>query len=346
MTAPRDRAQGSQRMDANNHVAAGDSSTAVTEPGVSAPSVSTPGGTSHGAPFSSAAMAACAAGSGRRTLEASYAACRSVARRSASSFYFSFFLLPKSQRDAMCALYAFLRRTDDLGDSAEPVEVRRAALAEWRRALDDALAGRFADPLLPALVDSVRRFRIPSRTLEDAVSGVEMDLWRTRYETLAEAESYCRHVASAVGLACIHIWGFRDPGAIEPAVRCGLAFQWTNILRDLKEDAARGRLYLPLEDLARWGLAPDDLARGVSDGRVRELMRLEIGRAEAWYDQAAPLAGFLLPRGRRIFRAMVATYRSLLDEIKRRGGDVWSAPVRLPTWRKLHVVARSFVADV
>jgi phytoene synthase len=274
------------------------------------------------------------------TLVASYAACRNVARRSSSSFYYSFFLLPRPERDAMCALYAFLRRTDDLGDSAEPLETRRAALADWRDQFVAALDGRGADPLLPALADTALRFRVPRRYLEDAISGVEMDLRRQTYDTWEEVEDYCYHVASVVGLACIHIWGFTDAAALAPARTCGLAFQWTNILRDLKEDAARGRCYIPREDLARFGCDAADLADGRSPA-VRELMRFELARAEQFYVEAAELGRWLKPEGKRIYRAMVATYHALLDEIKRRDCDVWSRPLRLGRWRKLAIAAGS-----
>ena len=158
-------------------------------------------------------------------LTASYSACRRMARRSASTFYYSFWLLPRPQRSAMHALYAFLRHTDDLGDSAEPIEERRAELAAWRRSLERALAGQFDNPLWPALADSVERFRIPPEYLFDAIDGVEMDLDRSRYETFAQLTDYCHHVASAVGLACIHIWGFRDPAALSSrrGLRAGLS---------------------------------------------------------------------------------------------------------------------------
>ncbi len=157
-------------------------------------------------------------------LTASYSHCRRLARRSASSFYYSFWLLPRPQRSAMHALYAYLRQTDDWGDSAEPIEQRRAALAGWRRSLERALAGEFDDPLWPALADSVRRFHVPSELLFAVIDGVEMDLDRSRYQSFAELTEYCYHVASVVGLACIHIWGFRDPAALEPRASAGWPF--------------------------------------------------------------------------------------------------------------------------
>ncbi len=204
------------------------------------------------------------------SIEASRAFCRQTARRAGSNFHASFFLLSRPKREAMEALYAFMRHTDDLGDSPAPVDARRAALARWRAQVQAALGGA-AEPiaasvpsppaedpfvaLLPALIDAVRRFSIPPVHLLAVLDGVAMDLDGRRYETFDELADYCRHVASAVGLACIHIWGFRGEEALEPARKCGVAFQLTNILRDLKEDTARGRLYLPAEDLRQCGYA-------------------------------------------------------------------------------------------
>ncbi len=204
----------------------------------------------------------------------------------------------------MCALYAFLRRTDDLGDSTESVERRRSALETWRRALRRALGGQYDDPLLPALADTVRRYGVPSVHLEDVIDGVEMDLEPCRYETFADLEVYCHRVASAVGLACLPIWGCSSDEAEQPARRCGLAFQLTNILRDLKEDAACGRVYLPAEDLERFDYTLDELRAGVRNERFRQLMRFEIGRAEQLYESGAELEPHLSADGQRACSAV------------------------------------------
>jgi phytoene synthase len=277
-------------------------------------------------------------------LAASYVECQRLARRTARNFYYSFLVLPRAKRRAMCALYAFLRHTDDLGDSDEPVEARRAALASWRDALRAALAGEFRSPLLPALADSMARFRIPPRYLHDAIDGVESDLDERRFETFEELAEYCHRVASAVGLACVHIWGFRSEEAFEPARSCGIAFQLTNILRDLPEDSARGRVYLPQEDLRRFAYSDEDLARGTCSESFRALMRFEIGRAEEYYRQAAALPQWLTPEGRAALGAMTGIYRGLLDEIKRRDGDVFAQRVRLSSWRKAGIAAKWFLA--
>ena len=279
------------------------------------------------------------------SLPASYALCRDFTRRSASNFAWAFWLLPKQKRMAMYALYAFLRKIDDLGDNNLPVAVRRADLDEWRLSLDAALAGTFDDPLLPAVADTVRRFSIPVQHLTDVIDGVAMDCLETnsdepRFGTFAELEHYCELVASAVGMACIHIWGFSDPAAVEPARQCGIAFQLTNILRDLKQDADQGRIYLPREDFERVGYTAIDLRRGLRDARFAALVRLEVERAEGYYQRAAELQRYLDPAGQRLFGTMMSTYRGLLEKIKQVETGVLAERVRLSRLQKLRIVGR------
>ena len=273
-------------------------------------------------------------------LHSSYSYCRRLTRRTAGNFYYSFLVLPREKREAMSALYAFSRLTDDLGDNDQPVEVRRAALKDWRGALDRALDGAAEGRVLPALVDTLRRYGFSPSYLHDLIDGVEMDLNRTTYQTFDELRDYCHKVASAVGLCCIHIWGFTNDAAFEPARQCGLAFQLTNILRDLKEDAAEGRVYLPQEDLERFGYSAQDLRQGVCNDRFHDLMRFEIARAERFYQEAADLERWLEPDGKTVFGAMTAIYRGLLGEIKRLDGDVFGRRVRLSAWRKLRIAGR------
>jgi phytoene synthase len=202
------------------------------------------------------------------------------------------------------------------------------------------MAGQSDDPLFPAVADTVRRFAIPPDYLQAAIDGVEMDLDRSRYETWDELAGYCDRVASVVGLACLHVWGFRGDGAIPPARACGLAFQLTNILRDLQEDAARDRVYLPAEDLRRFGYSADDLLRGVCDERLAAVVRFEAARADALYDDAARLAEWLSSDGRRVFGAMFETYRALLDRVKSAGPDLLRRRVRVGRWHKMRIAAR------
>ncbi|HVS34420.1 MAG TPA: squalene synthase HpnC, partial [Gemmataceae bacterium] len=220
---------------------------------------------------------------GRRTtdhgLARSYAYCERLARREAGNFYHAFRLLPAGQRRAMSALYSFLRVADDLADGPGTPQDKRGLLEDWRRRLNEAVRGVYSHPLYPALHHAVRRFSVPPQYLHAVLDGVEMDLAVSRYETFADLYPYCHRVASAVGLACIHIWGYRDERAKTYAEAAGLALQLTNILRDLAEDAGRDRIYLPREDLKRFGYGEDDLKAGVRDDRLRALMRFEAERA-------------------------------------------------------------------
>ena len=295
-------------------------------------------------------------------IRAAYAACRRLARRSHSNFYATFLFLPARKRRAMDALYAFMRRTDDLADNDQPVADRRRSLAEWRARLSAALGDErdgsdfrpnengtapfpatapapLGDQILPAVADTVRCFCIPHEHLHAAIDGVEMDLDPRPYETFGELSEYCHRVASAVGLACIHIWGFDDPTAIGLARQCGLAFQLTNILRDLKEDAADGRVYLPLEDFRRVDYGPDELAAGVTDQRFVRLVRLECNRAESLYQNGARLIGHLEPDARRAFGMMLDVYHRLLTKIRRDPTELLVRRIRVSRWEKFYIAA-------
>jgi phytoene synthase len=275
-------------------------------------------------------------------LDASYRHCQRLARRAASSFYLAFWLLPRAKRRAMCALYAFLRRTDDLVDRIAPLAARRDALAAWRDSLRRALTGVYDEPMWPAVHDTVRRYAIPHDYLWSAIEGVEMDLDRRAYGTFAELESYLDRVASVVGLACLHIWGADLPAAVEPARRCGHAYQLTNILRDLHNDLAAGRSYLPQEDLDRFGCSLDLLRSGQPHPCVAELVRFEVARARKLYQHADRLRPLLSPDGRRVFSAMTLTYRALLDRVERSGPELLRRRPALPKWRKLLAVGQGW----
>jgi phytoene synthase len=241
----------------------------------------------------------------------------------------------------MCALYAFLRVADDLGDGPGTPDEKRASLDDWRRQLGLALAGEPHHPLHPAFAHTVAVCAIPRVYLDDVLDGVEMDLEPVRYDTFAGLYRYCYRVASAVGLACLRVWGCDHPSAAAPAEAAGIAFQLTNILRDLGEDAARGRVYLPREDLDRFGYDEGRLFRGEKDEGFRALMRFEVERARGYYEAARPLAAMLRPAGRAVFQVMSGTYRELLESIARRDYDVFSARVRVGRWRKLWLALRA-----
>ena len=216
-------------------------------------------------------------------VDRSYEYCRRVARSRARNFYYSFVLLSAQQRKAMCAIYAFMRRCDDLSD--EP-GASREALEAWRGEMADALDGRFSGhPVWPAFRHTVRRFGIPTEYFHEMIDGVLGDLSPRRFETFPELYRYCYQVASVVGLTSIHIFGFDTRSALPLAEKCGVAFQLTNILRDVREDLERGRVYLPAEDLARFGVTEADLRDGGrairEGGGLLELMRFEAGRARS-----------------------------------------------------------------
>jgi phytoene synthase len=277
------------------------------------------------------------------TLEQSFAHCRRVAKTRARNFYYSFVLLSREQKDAMCAVYAFMRYADDIGDEGDPpIEVRRKALAEWRAALTQALAGDVGDdPILPAFQATVERYKIPHEYFFDLIDGVESDLEVQHYETFEQTYGYCYRVASVVGMTIIHIYGFEDERALELAEKCGIGFQLTNILRDIPEDAGMGRVYLPAEDLARFGLTQAELGGEDQPERFAEFMAFEWERARSYYEEAAPLLGMVCPASRPALWAMMAIYYGILRRIQSQGYDVYATRPRLSALEKSWIVVRA-----
>jgi phytoene synthase len=280
-----------------------------------------------------------------RTLADSFQFCGAVARHQARNFYYSFLLLPPHLRQSMCALYAFMRRTDDLADEPRPGRDGDAVLEGWRRDVHRALDGGDdrAWPGLAALAATVERHAIPRRYLDAVIDGVAMDLHPRPFATFDDLYGYCYRVASAVGLCCLHIWGYRraDGRAEALAESCGIALQLTNIVRDVREDAENGRLYLPQEDLGRFGVAREELTARRTSDRLRALLAYEAYRAYAYYEKARPLAELVAPVGRPVLATIVGVYRTLLDEIARRDYDVLSERVVVPSWRKVSIALRS-----
>jgi 15-cis-phytoene synthase len=275
------------------------------------------------------------------TVEESYAWCEGVARSQAKNFYYSFLLLSKPQRRAMCAVYAFMRYCDDLSDD-EGIPDRPAAIARWRTDLAAALAGRAGDHAVwPAFVDAVTRHKIPHQYFYDMIDGVTSDLEPRRIQTFEELYDYCYHVASVVGLTVIHIFGFESQDALLLAEKCGIAFQLTNILRDVREDAEKNRVYLPAEDLARFAVSPVTFE---PRERFIQLMQFEAQRARDYYRESAPLVGLIDARSRASLRALIGIYSRLLDRIEASDYDVLARRVRVPTWEKLWVLMRSVAA--
>ena len=223
---------------------------------------------------------------------------------------------------------------------------KRDEMRAWRAALDRTFAGDYGDSLiLPAFHDTVKRYNIPARYFHDLIDGTEMDLTKTRYETWSELHQYCYRVASIVGFVCIHVWGFdeNDGRALQYAESCGLALQLTNILRDVKEDADRDRIYLPQEDLQRFGVTEHELKQGVMNDRFRALMQFEAERAKEFYRQAQALFPLVNKAGRPTLSIMINIYRGILDSIERNGYDVHSRRARVSTVKKLGIVASAWL---
>jgi phytoene synthase len=285
------------------------------------------------------------------TVEESFAHCRATARSRARNFYYSFLLLPREERDAMCSVYAFMRNSDDITDEAPSgsgsavaatPEQRAVMLGDWKTAFQEALGGRYGDnPILPALHQTIRKYGIPPEYFFEAIEGVRQDLSPRRYRTFEELYRYCYQVASVVGLTTIHIFGYESNDALPLAEKCGIAFQLTNILRDIPEDAGLGRLYLPEEDLQRFGLRPEELLQARPGARFREFMEFQWTRANHYYDEAAPLLGMVRPACRPALWAMVAIYKGILHRIRRLGYDVYAARPRLTAAEKTWIVLRA-----
>jgi phytoene synthase len=232
-----------------------------------------------------------------------------------------------------------MRYCDDLSD--EP-GATRTAMDRWRDALTEALAGRpDASPVWPAFLDAVARYHIPHRYFYDMIEGVASDLEPRPIETFEELYRYCYRVASVVGLTTIHIFGFDSPEAPLLAEKCGIAFQLTNILRDIREDAGLGRAYLPQEDLARFGVSLEDLKSSRPSEAFDRLMEFEIARARGYYEKSAPLTAMIHADSRNAMRALIAIYRSLLDRIAESPADVLTRRVSLPASQKVWIVLRS-----
>lgn len=272
----------------------------------------------------------------------SFAHCRRIARRAARNFYYGFLLLPSAKRDALCALYAFMRHADDISDSLGEGAGKQEALAGWRRALERALEGRYdGNPVLPAFHHTVTRYGIPPRYLHDLISGAEMDLTITSYATFDRLREYCYRVAGTVGLTCLYVFGFRDPRAPELAERLGIAFQLTNILRDLPRDLAMGRLYLPQEDLDRFGCPFEDLLQQKLTPAFVELMRFEAERAWSFYEDGAELLPLVSGDSQAALWALMRIYSGILRKIEERGYDVFSTPAALSMAEKAWIVVRA-----
>jgi 15-cis-phytoene synthase len=300
-------------------------------------------------------------------LTMAYSVCRGITRANAKNFYFAFLVLPKRKRQALCAVYAFMRRCDDIADDPEPsFEERRQKLESWLDALHRVQQGQPSDdPILLALNDAQRRYTIPAGLLDELAMGTAMDVidpvaenhsvpaanvstqqLAVQYNTFEDLKVYCYRVASVVGLVCIHIFGYRDPAAEPLAEQCGLAFQLTNIIRDVEEDAAMGRVYLPAEDLEKFGLSAAELLTNPDPARLRPLLVLEADRAREGYEAGEQLIPYISEDSQPALYVLVNIYRKLLEKIAERQYDVFSGKVSLTVSEKLRILGKGFLQRI
>jgi len=302
-------------------------------------------------------------------LTMAYSVCRGITRTNAKNFYYAFLVLPKHKRQALSAVYAFMRRCDDIADdSSLSLEERRFKLNTWLAALHRVQQGEPSDdPILLALTDAQRRHTIPAGLLDELAMGTAMDVMdpdvmdtadqtqvplsavpglTVQYRTFDDLKLYCHRVASVVGLVCIHIFGYRDPVAEPLAEQCGLAFQLTNIIRDVKEDAAMGRVYLPEEDLAKFGLSAAELLSTPDPARFRPLLALEADRAREFYQAGEQLISYISEDSQPALWVLVNIYRKLLEKIAALQYDVFSGKVTLTVSEKLRVLGKGFLQRI
>ena len=293
-------------------------------------------------------------------LDMAYAVCRGIARSQAKNFYYGFLVLPKRKRQALSAVYAFMRRCDDITDDPQlSINDRRLKLDAWVDAFHAAQAGfPTDDPILIALTDAQRRYHIPLGLLDGLAFGTAMDVQEEapestpspglniQYRTFQELERYCYHVASVVGLVCIRIFGYTDPAAEPLAEKCGLAFQLTNIIRDVKEDVGLGRVYLPEDDLQQFGISPSELSAALDPARMRPLLEMEARRAFENYHAAEQLLPLISEDSQPALWVLATIYRSLLEKIARLNYDVFSRRVALTTREKLTILSKGFLKRI
>lgn len=286
-----------------------------------------------------------------KTTEWAYAYCREVTRKEAANFYYGIRLLPRERRGALCAIYALARRVDDIGDGTFPTEEKHRRL-EWERDRLASIGTVYDDPVLVALRDASSRYAIPLEAFSDLIDGVAMDVRGTSYETFADLLPYCRRVAGSIGRLSLGVFETtdREPASVL-ADDLGVAFQLTNILRDVREDLARGRVYLPAEDIERFGCRFAFDIDSSEAGRVHDesgplaaLIRFEADRAAAWFDAGLRLLPLLDRQSAACVGAMAGIYRRLLGRIERRPELVLRGRVSLPTWEKGWVAVRSLTA--
>lgn len=269
--------------------------------------------------------------------------CQAKAAQSGSSFYYSFLFLPADQRRAITALYAFCREVDDVVDECTDAGVARTKLAWWREEVAQVHAGRPTHPVALALAEVKDRYRLPQERLQEIIDGMEMDLDHAGYADFQALHLYCHRVASVVGLLSAEIFGYRDARTLDYARDLGLAFQLTNIIRDVGEDARRNRIYLPRDEMQRFGVTVADIMAARESAGFRQLMEFQIERARGFYTRAFDALPAMDRRAQRAGLVMAAIYRTLLDEIRADGCRVLTQRISLTPIRKLWIAWKTWI---
>jgi phytoene synthase len=279
-------------------------------------------------------------------LESAYEACRTITRREAKNFYYAFLTLPAAKRRAIYAAYAFCRHCDDSVDEETSTDAKLKALSDLQANLDSIYSGGASSPVYVALADVARNYDIPQDYFQEIILGVESDLVKDRFQNFDELKEYCYRVASVVGLICLQIFGYKDEGAKEYAVDLGLAMQLTNIIRDVREDLDMGRVYLPQDEMARFGYSEDDLRNRVRNEAFLELMRFQSQRAREYFDRGFKLLPYLSRRSRACPAVLGALYSKVLDRIEASDYDILESRVSLSKAEKIGITAKTWLGSM
>ena len=279
-------------------------------------------------------------------LESAYEACRIITRREAKNFYYAFLTLPAAKRRAIYAAYAFCRHCDDSVDEETSTDAKLTALAGLQSNLDATYSGNASSPVYLALADVAQRYDIPQDYFQEIILGVESDLVKNRFENFDELREYCYRVASVVGLICLQIFGFEDDDAKEYAVDLGLAMQLTNIIRDVREDLDMGRIYLPQDEMARFGYSEEDLRKGVRNQAFLDLMGFQSRRARGYFERGFKLLPYLSRRSRACPAVLGALYSKVLDRIEASEFDILESRVSLSKPEKIRITAQTWLGSM
>ena len=279
-------------------------------------------------------------------LKSAYEACREITRREAKNFYYAFLTLPAAKRRAIYAAYAFCRHCDDSVDEETSTDAKLKALTDLQASLDSTYSGNASSPVYVALADVAQNYDIPKDYFQEVILGVESDLVKDRFQNFEELKEYCYRVASVVGLICLQIFGYEDDDAKEYAIDLGLAMQLTNIIRDVREDFDVGRIYLPQDEMAKFGYSEEDLKNGVHNQAFHDLMEFQAKRAREYFDRGFKLLPYLSRRSRACPAVLGALYSKVLDRIEASDYDVLESRVSLSKAEKIGITAKTWLGSM